>query len=154
MELLLWGICAAVGFGAWQLLTRIWNHAVQRIPPERQHWWYSTAKNLPAILFSVVVIAVFLAALGASVIHFVAFPYFASGLKEATRWGPGTVAGMLALWVYGFWCSPETPMAIAPRGRSLKRPAKLTKQKTAPSKKQLLAPPRRGRVIRTFREDN
>ena len=153
MELLLWGVCAAVGFGAWQLLARLWDHAVERISPDQQRWWYSTAKNLPFIVFNVVVVAVFLAALGATVIHFVAFPYFAVGLKNATSWGPGTMGGMLALWVYGFWCSPELPTISAPRERSLKPPAKLAKRQSAPPKKQSLAPPRRGRVIRTFRED-
>lgn len=153
MELLLYGICAAIGLGVWRLLARLWNRAVDRIPPQRQQWWYSAAKNLPAIIFNVVVIAVFLTALGATVIHFVAFPYFASGLKNATSWGPGTMAGMLALWVYGFWCSPELPTISAPRGRSLKPPAKLAKRQSASPKKDALAPPRRGRVIRTFREN-
>ena len=153
MELILMGICAAVGFGVWQLLVRFLGSAVERIPPERQRWWYEIAKNLPAIIFNVVVIAVFLAALGATVIHFAAFPHFASGLKNATSWGPGTVLGMLALWIYGFWCSPELPTLSAPRGRSLKPPAKLAKRQSAPPKGKPLAPPRRGRVIRTFREN-
>ena len=153
MELLLWGVCAAVGLGAWQLLALLWNHAVERIPPEQQRWWYGIVKNLPATVFNIVVVTVFLAALGASVIHFVAFPYFASELKEATSWGPGTVVGMLVLWVFVFWSSPEVPVAIASRGRSLKPPAKLAKRQSAPPKKEPLAAPRRGRVIRTFRED-
>lgn len=153
MELLVWGLCPIVGIGVWRLWSRLSADAFTRISPERQDSLRSTAKNLPAIIFNWGVKIVFVMALGASVIHYAAFWPFLETFKHATEWGPKVIATIAAYWLCDFWSSPELPSISAPRGRSLKPPAKLTKRQSAPRKNQSLASPRRGRVIRTFRED-
>lgn len=154
MELLVWGLCPIVGIGVWRLWTRLSANAFERISPERQDSLRSTAKNLPAIVFNWGVKIVFVMALGASVIHYVAFWPLLETFRHATAWAPKVIATIAAYWLCDFWSSPELPTISAPRGRSLNPPAKLAKrQSTPPKKKQQTTAPRRGRVIRTFRED-
>ena len=154
MELLILTLCPVVGIGVWKLLSRLSDDAFERISPDQQNSLRSTAKNLPSILFSWVAKIAFVIALGASVIHYAAIFSFLEPFKRATQWGPGVVATIAAYWLCDFWSSPDLPTISPHRGRSLKPPAKLTKRQSAPLKKEpLAAPPRRGRVIRTFREN-
>ncbi|MBL9165671.1 MAG: hypothetical protein JNL18_23310 [Planctomycetaceae bacterium] len=154
MELLVLGLCPIVGIGVWRLWSRLSDDAFERISPEQQSSLRSTAKNLPGIVIGWSVKIVFVVALGASVIHYAAIFSFLETFKRATEWGPRVVAMIAAYWLCDFWSSPELPTISPPRGRSLKPPAKLTKRQSAPPKKQpLAASPRRGRVIRTFREN-
>jgi len=151
MKMILWIVCALLGFGAYRGLARLWSEVVERIPAEQRSRSYNFAKNFPGIAFNTAVIVIFLAALGATVIHFVAIPDFAAELREATSWGPGTVVGMLGLLLYGWWCAPDSPPAAPPRGRSLKRPKHATRS-SQPSTRRPLTSSSRGRTIRTFRE--
>lgn len=153
MELLVWGLCPIVGIGVWRLWSRFSADAFDRISPEWQDSLHSTAKNLPAIIFNWGVKIVFVMALGASVIHYAAFWPFLETFKHATEWGPKGIATIAAYWLCDFWSSPALSTISAPRGRSLKPPAKLAKRRSAPRKKEPLAARRRGRVIRTFREN-
>ncbi len=152
MELLLWIVCALLGWAALLGLARLWSSVVDRFPADQRSRSYVLAKNFPWIVFSTVVSLIFLAALGATVIHCIAFPKFAAGLREATSWGPGTVGGMLALLLFGWWSAPEMPPEAPPRGRTLKRPKHATPLRQTSSRRELTSSSR-GRTIRTFREN-
>lgn len=153
MELLAWGLCPIIGIGVWRLWSRWSADAFGRISPQRQDSLRHTAKNLPTIVVNWGVKIVFFMSLGASVIHYAAFLPLLATFSRATEWGPKVVAFIAVYWLCDFWSSPEAPLSTAPRGRSLQPPAKLTKRHSAPPKKQPVAQQRRGRVIRTFRED-
>ena len=151
----------AVYFAGEQLLNAFTNRLSHQ---QRQHSYY-VAKNFPHLVFTTIFCLAFFSALGATVVYYLASPFTNSWLRKATEWGPEFAGGMLALLLLGFWSSPDAPSEPPPpRGRSLTRPIHKLRTRTKPPLKpapaprlkpapQRLSPLRRGRTIRTFRDE-
>lgn len=145
--------------------TRLWAAFTGRLSHQQRERSYYVAKNFPSLVLTTVFSLAFFSALGATVVYYLASPFTNSWLRKATEWGPELAGGMLMLLLFGFWSSPDAPPAPPPaRGRSLKspvhklrprtklplKPAPVSRLKNAP---QRLSPLRRGRTIRTFRDE-
>lgn len=165
MPIFLTLLCMLLGLAVYVGGTRLWTVFTDRLSHQQRERSYYVAKNFPSLVFTTVFSLAFFSALGATVVYYLAGPFANSWLRKATEWGPEFAGGMLMLLLFGFWSSPDAPPAPPPpRGRSLKRPIhKLRSPAKSPLKPvptsrlkpgpQRLTPLRRGRTIRTFRDE-
>lgn len=152
MNWILLVVLGAIGYGVYYGCVVLCQHLWESVPADHRDRSYSFAKDLPRTIFNVAISAFFLTAIGATFVHFLAFPNFASRLRDATSWGPGVVGWFLGLWVLSFWMSDDPPPPAPRRGRQLKRAPVVESLPSKPDSKPI-SPGRRGRVIRAFRED-
>lgn len=158
--------CILLGLAVYVGGTRLWAAFTDRLSHQQRDRSYYVAKNFPSLVFTTVFSLAFFSALGATVVYYLASPFTNSWLRQATEWGPEFVGGMVMLLLFGFWSSPDAPpVPPPPRGRSLKRPTHKLRTRTklplklAPTPPRIktgpqrLSPVRRGRTIRTFRDE-